>query len=104
MENHKAQKRSRSPDGPVEQSHAPAAIYEKRARHKTKVDKYDRKDDTKAKERHRKDKRHSSRRNRQRRPGLTVGHDFKAANVLQERLTVSSIAWNTGEPYSDRAG
>ena len=63
--------------------------YEKRPRHKTRVDKYELKVDKKAAEKTSHDRpREKSKRRRRKKTALSLNHDFRAPNIPQERLTL----------------
>ena len=89
-----------TPDSPCRGpslSEQPAKRYERRPRHKTKEDKYEvKKDgDKSAKQRARKDERHSTDKpnkkgKRKEKSGDALMHTFSAPNIAQERLTVSA--------------
>ena len=72
----------------------PAKSYERRARHKTREDRYEIKDDRKGRNATRsKDcsKRKSKKRKCNEKTGAALMHDFTAQNVSRDRLTVRSI-------------
>lgn len=70
----------------------PAKPYERRLRHKTRDDRYEKKQDKKlAKTRAKKTMRKDGKRKRKAISGAAVAHAFKAKNVTQDRLTVRSF-------------
>lgn len=65
--------------------------YERKPRHKTRTDRYKLKVDKRTKETSGLGfTRHKSNRNRRKKSGLTLNHNFKAPNVQHERLTLKS--------------
>ncbi|SLM40131.1 hypothetical protein LPUS_10824 [Lasallia pustulata] len=70
----------------------PAKPYERRLRHKTRDDRYEKKQDKKlAKTRAKKTMRKDGKRKRKAISGAAVAHAFKAKNVTQDRLTLNPV-------------